>query len=128
MALRTRNSIGFGVAILAIAGSLGFLSSPDSGDLPPTMRLYHPSPEAAGYAANIHERLSVYADSIPAETIIVVTDGKVLWEYGDTARIEAVASVRKSVFQILPVDGGKDFGKRREDFFQHHSSEPLRTV
>ncbi len=32
---------------------------------------------------------------------MVVTDGKVLWEYGNTARIEAVASVRKSVLAML---------------------------
>lgn len=62
---------------------------------------YHSDPALVGYSTTDIGSLNNTANSIPAEAIVVVVGGKILWEFGDTTRVTAVASVRKSILAML---------------------------
>ncbi len=63
--------------------------------------LYHDQPEAVGYESDQLSDLNKLADSMANDAIVVVVDGKVLWEYGDTTALSYLASVRKSLLAML---------------------------
>jgi CubicO group peptidase (beta-lactamase class C family) len=67
-------------------------------------------PEAAGYSSQRLERARVIAQDLETTGLMVIVNGRVLLEHGDTARVSYLASVRKSVLAMLfgnYVAGGK---------------------
>jgi len=61
----------------------------------------HVTPEAAGFSSERLEVLRAWLKTHPSTAMMAVYKGKVLFEYGDTTRATNVASVRKSVLDIL---------------------------
>lgn len=58
-------------------------------------------PESAGYSSARLEALRVWLKSNRTTAMLVSVEGKILFEYGDLARVSKVASVRKSVLAML---------------------------
>ena len=61
----------------------------------------HVTPEAAGFSSARLEVLRAWLKTHPTTAMMAVYKGKVVFEYGDTTRATNVASVRKSVLDIL---------------------------
>ena len=59
------------------------------------------APESAGYSQQRLEALRNYLTTLDTTALVVVVGGRVLFEYGDTARLSYLASVRKSVLAML---------------------------
>ena len=62
---------------------------------------YHSSPIDAGFSSSGMANLVGYVRSIDTDALVVVVDGKILWEYGRTSRINRLASARKSVVAMI---------------------------
>jgi CubicO group peptidase (beta-lactamase class C family) len=60
-----------------------------------------PSPDAAGYDGARLDALRTWLKTFNTTAMIVSKGGKIVFEYGDTARVSKVASVRKSVLAML---------------------------
>jgi CubicO group peptidase (beta-lactamase class C family) len=58
-------------------------------------------PEAVGYSLEKLAEVGAYVETLSTDAIVVITGGRVLWEYGDTTQLSYVASVRKSILAIL---------------------------
>ncbi len=61
----------------------------------------HVTPGAAGFSAARLDALRAWLKTQPTTAMMAVYKGKVIFEYGDIARATNVASVRKSVLDIL---------------------------
>jgi len=59
------------------------------------------APESAGYSRARLEALRGYLRTLDTTAMMAVVGGRVLFEYGDTARLSYLASVRKSVLAML---------------------------
>ena len=62
---------------------------------------FQTDPEVAGYLPKKLEEVGTYAQTLSTDAIVVIVDGQVLWEYGDTTRLSYLASVRKSILAML---------------------------
>lgn len=58
-------------------------------------------PESVGYSRARLEALRSYLSTLDTTAMMVVLGGRVLFEYGDTAHVSYLASVRKSVLAML---------------------------
>ncbi len=72
-----------------------------NGTVVPGAAWEHVSPEAAGFSAARLEVLRAWLKTQPTTAMMAVYKGEVVFEYGDTAKASNVASVRKSVLDIL---------------------------
>ena len=62
---------------------------------------FHDDPSHAGFVTEELVEVEQLADGFATDAIVVVVDGKVAWEYGDTTELSYLASVRKSVLAML---------------------------
>jgi CubicO group peptidase (beta-lactamase class C family) len=58
-------------------------------------------PRALGYCQDRLAAATARARALPTTGMVVVVGGRVLWEYGDLARVSYLASVRKSILAML---------------------------
>jgi CubicO group peptidase (beta-lactamase class C family) len=58
-------------------------------------------PESAGFSASRLEALRAWLKAQPTTAMMVVYRGKVVFDYGDTALVSKIASVRKSILDML---------------------------
>ena len=58
-------------------------------------------PREAGWSAGKLKKADAVAKELDTDSYLVVSGGKVVWEYGDTALVSNVHSVRKSIASIL---------------------------
>lgn len=61
----------------------------------------HPSPQAAGFSSEGIQAALDYVKSLATTSLVVVSGGRVLFDYGDTFELSYIASVRKSVLAML---------------------------
>lgn len=61
----------------------------------------HPSPEAAGFSSQGIQAALDYVKGLATTSLVVVADGRILFDYGDTSELSYLASVRKSVLAML---------------------------
>ena len=59
------------------------------------------TPKDAGWSAGTLKKADAIAKELDTDNYLVVSGGKVVWEYGDTALATNVHSVRKSIASIL---------------------------
>jgi hypothetical protein len=59
------------------------------------------TPEAAGFSSAKLEVLRAWLKTQPTTAMMAIYRGKVVFEYGDTALVSNIASVRKSILDIL---------------------------
>jgi hypothetical protein len=71
------------------------------GYVVPGVNWEHVTPESVGYSSARLEVLRAWLKTRPTTSMMAVYKGKVIFEYGDTALATNVASVRKSVLDIL---------------------------
>lgn len=67
-------------------------------------------PEANGYSSRRFEALRGWLATQTTESLVVVVGGRIIFEYGDSAKVTKIASVRKSILGLLygqPVVSGK---------------------
>ena len=62
---------------------------------------FHPDAAAAGFEAAELLEVEETLQSMPTDGLVVIVDGKIAWEYGDTTQLSYLASVRKSVLALL---------------------------
>jgi hypothetical protein len=72
-----------------------------NGYVVPGVNWEHVTPESVGYSSARLEVLRAWLKTRPTTSMMAVYKGKVIFEYGDTALATNVASVRKSVLDIL---------------------------
>lgn len=72
-----------------------------NGYVVPGVRWEHVTPESVGYSSARLEVLRAWLKTRPTSSMMAVYKGKVIFEYGDTTRATVIASVRKSVLDIL---------------------------
>jgi len=60
-----------------------------------------PAPELAGYRRDRLHAVTRYLEQLPTTAFLVVVHGRVLYRYGDLARLSYLASARKSVLSML---------------------------
>ena len=72
-----------------------------NGSVVPGVRWEHVTPESVGYSSARLEVLRAWLKTRPTTSMMAVYRGKVIFEYGDTTRATVIASVRKSVLDIL---------------------------
>jgi hypothetical protein len=68
----------------------------------------HVTPESAGFSSARLEVLSAWLKTHPTTAMMAVYKGKIVFEYGDTSRVTKIASVRKSVLDMLFAAEGKN--------------------
>ena len=68
----------------------------------------HVTPESAGFSSARLQVLRDWLKTHPTTAMMAVYKGKVIFEYGDTSRVSKIASVRKSVLDMLFADEGKN--------------------
>ncbi len=59
------------------------------------------SPEDAGFSSQRIQRALDYVKSLPTTSLVVVHNGRILFDYGETSELSYLASVRKSVLSML---------------------------
>ncbi len=59
------------------------------------------SPESQGYSSRKLEALRAWLAAGPTTAMMMVVHGRLIFSYGDTARVSKIASVRKSVLSML---------------------------
>ncbi len=59
------------------------------------------SPEAAGFSSEGIQQALDYVKTLATTSLVVVYDGRILFDYGDTSELSYLASVRKSVLSML---------------------------
>jgi CubicO group peptidase (beta-lactamase class C family) len=59
------------------------------------------APKDGGWSARRLKKADAIAKELDTDSYLVVSGGKVVWEYGDTALVSNVHSVRKSIASIL---------------------------
>ena len=62
---------------------------------------FHADPEIAGYSEEKLAEVGRYTETLATDAVVVVVDGQILWEYGDTTQLSYLASVRKSILAML---------------------------
>ena len=72
-----------------------------NGYVVPGVNWEHVTPESVGYSSARLEVLRAWLKTRPTTSMMAVYKGKVIFEYGDTTLATNVASVRKSVLDIL---------------------------
>jgi hypothetical protein len=72
-----------------------------NGYVVPGINWEHVTPESVGYSSARLEVLRAWLKTRPTTSMMAVYKGKVIFEYGDTTLATNVASVRKSVLDIL---------------------------
>lgn len=72
-----------------------------NGYVVPGVTWEHVTPESAGFSSARLQVLRDWLKTHPTTAMMVVYKGKVVFEYGDVARATSVASVRKSVLDML---------------------------
>ncbi len=72
-------------------------------------------PESAGFSSSRLEILRAWLKTEPTSSMMVVSNGKVIFSYGDVAHVSKIASVRKSILSMLlgkyVISGKIDMGK-----------------
>jgi hypothetical protein len=68
----------------------------------------HVTPESVGFSSARLEVLSAWLKTHPTTAMMAVYKGKIVFEYGDTSRVTKIASVRKSVLDMLFAAEGKN--------------------
>lgn len=102
----------FPLSLVFLSAFLIFLSAcaTQSSSLSPTIKtaVYpgktwerHASPEAAGFEAKRIQAALDYVKTLATTSLVVVYDGRILFDYGDTSELSYLASVRKSVLSML---------------------------
>ncbi len=91
----------FSIKNLFFAGMFHFLGYTPAPDHEGTPWPEHETPAVAGYNAEQLAEVANLADTMANDAIVVVVDGKILWEYGDTEALSYLASVRKSLLAML---------------------------
>ena len=61
----------------------------------------HATPGAAGYCVDGLQRVTDRAKELSTTAMVAVVGGKIVYEYGDLARVSYLASVRKSILAML---------------------------
>ncbi len=107
-------------AVVAMAMCTPALSLCQASVGPPAAANWeHASPESQGYSTPRLEAVKAWLKTEPTTAMMVIVNGKVIFEYGDVARVSKIASVRKSVLSMLMgnyVTAGKiDTGKTVEE-------------
>ena len=59
------------------------------------------SPESEGYSSKKLEALRAWLAAGPTTAMVIVVHGHMIFNYGDTARVSKIASVRKSILSML---------------------------
>jgi hypothetical protein len=72
-----------------------------NGYVVPGLNWEHVTPESVGYSSARLEVLHAWLKTLPTTSMMAVYKGKVIFEYGDTTLATNVASVHKSVLDIL---------------------------
>lgn len=86
---------------LFFAGMFHYMGYTPPADLEGQAWTYHENPEVVGYESEQLEAVGQLADGMANDAIVVVVEGKVLWEYGDPSALSYLASVRKSLLAML---------------------------
>ena len=61
----------------------------------------HETPSAGGFCAEGLERVTARAKELSTSAMVAAVGGKIVYEYGDLARVSYLASVRKSILAML---------------------------
>lgn len=61
----------------------------------------YPSPEAAGFSSQRIQVALDYVKTLATTSLVVVHNGRILFDYGETSELSYLASVRKSVLSML---------------------------
>ncbi len=91
----------FTIKNLFFAGMFHYMGYTPPADFEGDAWEFHATPEVAGYESNKLNDLSLLADGMANDAIVVVVEGKVLWQYGDPTALSYLASVRKSLLAML---------------------------
>jgi CubicO group peptidase (beta-lactamase class C family) len=67
----------------------------------PGVEWQHASPESEGFSAARLEALSALLKTHQTDAMMVISHGRVVFEYGDLSLVSKVASVRKSILELL---------------------------
>ncbi|MEM7219495.1 MAG: serine hydrolase [Pseudomonadota bacterium] len=86
---------------LLFAGMFHFLGYTPTPDFIGEPWARHDQPESVGYSSARLAEVGRLADDMANDAIVVVVDGKTLWEYGDPQALSYLASVRKSLLAML---------------------------
>lgn len=100
--MRAALIILFALALLAIAGWIrygDFVTGPTIGATPSELSLDRVFPKGATPPGR--DRAAAYAQEIGASSVIVIQDGELVFEIGDTSRKISAHSVRKSIVGAL---------------------------
>ena len=69
--------------------------------LPDTTWYRYESPEQAGFSSEAIAEAKAFADSLGSKAVMLIHDGAIVTEWGNTAELAPVASIRKSMFSAL---------------------------
>ena len=69
--------------------------------LPDTSWYRYESPEQAGFSSEGIAEAKAYADSLGSKAVMLIHNGAIVTEWGNTAELAPVASIRKSMFSAL---------------------------
>ena len=97
------------IAILIILPAFGASCRPAAPVVAPAALVVFPGPQweahstpaAAGFCAEGLDRVTARAKELSTTAMVAVVGGKIVYEYGDLARVSYLASVRKSILAML---------------------------
>jgi len=92
------------VGVIFFAGRIYYaelLNGPDLVVSPPDISLKSEFPPPAGWSESVVAHTRAFADSLASNAVIVLLDGHVVAEWGQTDRRSSVHSVRKSLVSAL---------------------------
>lgn len=72
-----------------------------SGDVYPGAQWEHVQPEAVGYSSAKLEALRAWVKTQDTGSMMVIVQGRVIFSYGDVSHTSKIASVRKSVLNMM---------------------------
>jgi CubicO group peptidase (beta-lactamase class C family) len=89
---------GFAACLAALAGTL-----PQAADAQvcPGATWERVAPKEAGWSTSRLKKADAVASELDTDSYLLVSGGRIVWEYGDTALVSNVHSVRKSIAGIL---------------------------
>src|SRR5690348_5122809 len=91
--------LGYALVLLGIAARAG--AQTDAAPVFPGAEWQHVGAKEAGFSEARLDVLRAWLKTQRTTGLVVVSDGRVLLEYGDVTRTSKVASVRKSVLAML---------------------------
>ena len=92
---------GFAFLVLSVAPLRAQNAQRISGDVVPGAEWQQTSPESGGYSSAMLEAMRGWLKTQDTGSMMVIVQGRVIFSYGDVSRTSKIASVRKSVLDML---------------------------